>query len=55
MSKINLEGIVSKMSANQMKSVTGGSGPGFSCICCGGRTIPNVQSLDECRRRCGGI
>jgi|GEM_PF-4147837 len=49
MSKISLEGIASKMSANQMKSVTGGCA--FTCTC-GGRTTTET-SMSACCRRCG--
>lgn len=33
MTKINLEGIASKMSRDQMKNVLGGSGSGKRCSC----------------------
>jgi len=43
MSKINLEGIASKMSANQMKNVTGGCAPRppglVRCVCDNGIII----------------
>ena len=52
MSKISLEGIASKMSANQMKSVTGGSGsrncPTSLALCSGSCSHP-THGTGTCR------
>jgi len=57
MSKISLEGIASKMSANQMKNVTGGSGPHTSRCYCGDhhRFCCTVSTAGECARRCAQL
>ena len=66
MSKISLDGIASKMSVNQMKSVTGGSGGSgrmFSCRCFEGANAPfnsswtafygsHTAAINDIRRIC---
>jgi len=64
MSKLNLQGIASKMSASQMKNVTGGNQTvigeiadggndrTFPCTCPNGNTY-RARSIDECREFCG--